>query len=77
MGYLILLVGLSCPVPQIYNKSGEPITREDKKSIKHMQKTCKTKYKKSPCLIKVLKKNPRNWWACCGKPDSKGDYCGF
>lgn len=75
---LLLFTAMStCPETKLIDKTGTGFNSDDMRSAKHAAKTCSQRYPRSPCLIKFMKKGERNYYACCGKPDSEGENCGF
>lgn len=57
---------LSCPSVKLINWSDESWTKEDMKSKRSAQKTCKKVYKDAPCLITFIKTEPQAFRAICG-----------
>ncbi len=64
---------LLCISTLILNITGQPFgeDRRDVKALERTIKVCKTdeRYKDSPCLKKILKKEPGVYWAECGSKE--------
>jgi hypothetical protein len=56
-------VQASCPLPEIISQ--EPVDDVDREHAQVAQKGCKKYYGEGACLVKLIKKGERNYYAIC------------
>lgn len=61
--FLLLLL---CPALQLQGFA-PTLTTTDKQAIEAATANCPRLYRDSPCLVKMIKRADRNYWAICGK----------
>jgi hypothetical protein len=61
-------LALVCSATIFINASKLPVTDHDRDFVKYMQRahTCAARYKKSPCLKRVVKLGFQNYYLECG-----------
>lgn len=64
---LLIALALSCPNPEIINKSGHKWNKFDQQTLNRAKKRCGELYPKSPCLKKFIKVKKLDYLVTCGK----------
>ncbi len=67
MNSLLLLISLSCSVPQMINYTQYPWNKFDKQTLKRATKRCGKLYKTSPCVKYFIKMDKIDYRVVCGK----------
>ena len=71
MNALLLLAALHCPVIVVENDTEYAWNERDGDALDSATHNCQKHYKRSPCLIKFIKKTKYDYHAICGVPRAK------
>lgn len=66
----LLELTLACPAVRMVNKTKEPWTEHDNKTLAYVQTQCKKRYPNSPCVKMFRKFGYQSYTVLCGKADN-------
>ena len=66
MNTALIYLMLTCPVPKMVNLTKYPWNKNDLECLDTCVKHCPENYSDSPCLIRFVKKDERDYYCECG-----------